>query len=224
MSPVADAALQALRARASHPSGAGMISRRVLLAAALTGTALMPLSLGAAGSPTATISTFFDTLLATMKDGPTIGFSGRSQRLAPAIRRALDLPLTMRLMVGPQWAGLTLDEQQQLIAAFTDFSIATYASRFDHYSGERFEVEPNTTPTNNVVNVHTKLIKSGGDTVQIDYLMRESDARWQIVHVYLAGAVSELATRRSEFSSVMRRGGAEALVDALQKKTAQLRS
>jgi phospholipid transport system substrate-binding protein len=49
-------------------------------------------------------------------------------------------------------------------------------------------------------------------------------ARWQIVDVYLAGTVSELATRRSEFSSVMRRGGAEALVDALQKKTAQLRS
>jgi phospholipid transport system substrate-binding protein len=68
--------------------------------------------------------------------------------------------------------------------------------------------------------VHTKLIKSGSDTVQIDYLMRESDARWQIVDVYLAGTVSELATRRSEFSSVMRRGGAEALVDALQKKTA----
>jgi phospholipid transport system substrate-binding protein len=49
-------------------------------------------------------------------------------------------------------------------------------------------------------------------------------AGWQIVDVYLAGTVSELATRRSEFSSVMRRGGAEALVDALQKKTAQLRS
>jgi phospholipid transport system substrate-binding protein len=98
------------------------------------------------------------TLLATMKDGPTIGF-GRSQRLAPVIRRAFELPLTMRLMVGPQWAGLTLDEQQQLIAAFTDFSIATDASRFDHYSGERFEDEPNTTPTNNGVIVHTKLIR-----------------------------------------------------------------
>jgi phospholipid transport system substrate-binding protein len=53
--------------------------------------------------------------------------------------------------------------------------------------------------------------------------MRESAAGWQIVDVFLSGTVSELATRRSEFSSVIRRGGAEALVDALQKKVAQLR-
>jgi hypothetical protein len=36
--------------------------------------------------------------------------------------------------------------------------------------------------------------------------------------------VSELATRRSEFSSVLRRGGASALVQLLQQKTAQLSS
>ncbi len=56
----------------------------------------------------------------------------------------------------------------------------------------------------------------------IDYLMHENDAGWQIIDVYLSGTVSELATRRSEFSAVMRRGGADALVDVLQKKAAQL--
>ena len=34
--------------------------------------------------------------------------------------------------------------------------------------------------------------------------------------------MSELATRRSEFSSVMRRGGADALVELLQRKVAEL--
>jgi hypothetical protein len=36
--------------------------------------------------------------------------------------------------------------------------------------------------------------------------------------------VSELATRRSEFSSVLRRGGPDALVDLLQRKIAELAS
>jgi phospholipid transport system substrate-binding protein len=199
-----------------------MISRRLLFAAALA--AVAPLRrLRAAASPDATIAAFYDTLLATMKAGPTIGFNGRSERLAPAIRRAFDLPLMTRLMVGPQWTSLAAEQQQQLIAAFSEFSIATYANRFDDYSGERFEVDPAPTSTSNGIIVHTKLVKTDGDPVQIDYLMREADAGWQIIDVYLSGTVSELATRRSEFSSVLRRGGAQALVDMLQKKTAQLR-
>ena len=204
-----------------------MISRRSFFAALFAaGAAMPPLALAAApaGAPQATISTFYDTLLATMKDGPALGFLGRRKELAPAIRRAFDLPLMTRLMVGPQWAGLTPEQQQQLVAAFSEFSIATYASRFDDYSGEHFEVEPTTTTTTSGVIVHSKLVKTDGDSVQLDYLMHDTDAGWQIVDVYLSGTVSELATRRSEFSSIMRRGGADALVDVLQKKAAALRS
>jgi phospholipid transport system substrate-binding protein len=199
-----------------------MISRRALFAAVLAATA--PLSLSAAeASPNATISAFYDVLLATMKVGPNVGFSGRSERLAPAIRRAFDLPLMTRLTVGPQWTSLTAGQQQQLVVAFSDFSIATYASRFDDYSGERFEVDPSSTSTSNGIIVHTRLIKTDGAPVPIDYLMRDADGSWQIIDVYLSGTVSELATRRSEFSAILRRGGADALVDVLQKKTAELR-
>jgi phospholipid transport system substrate-binding protein len=53
--------------------------------------------------------------------------------------------------------------------------------------------------------------------------MRRNEG-WRIIDVFLKGTVSELATRRSEFTSVIRRGGAEALVQLLQKKTAELRS
>jgi phospholipid transport system substrate-binding protein len=205
-----------------------MISRRSFFAAILAaGAAMPPLALAAApaGAPQATISTFYDTLLATMKNGPALGFQGRREKLAPAIRRAFDLSLMTRLMVGPQWTGLTPDQQQQLVAAFSEFSIATYASRFDDYSGERFVVDPTkTTTTASGVIVHSKLVKAEGDSVQLDYLMHDTDAGWQIVDVYLSGTVSELATRRSEFSSIMRRGGADALVDVLQKKAAALRS
>ncbi len=204
-----------------------MTSRRALVAAAALAACLAPLravraAIGTA-PPNATIATFYDTLLATMKAGAAIGFTGRSAKLAPAIRRAFDLPLMTRLMVGPQWLSLTAEQQQQLVAAFSDFSIATYANRFDDYSGERFEVDPESSPTGNGVIVHTRLIKTDGDAVEIDYLMRDADAGWQIMDVYLSGTVSELATRRSEFSAVLRRGGADALVDVLQKKAAQLR-
>src|SRR5262249_6140593 len=122
--------------------GAGMIARRGLLCAALAAT-MVAAGAAHAGSaaPAAAISGLYDVLLSTMKDGPSLGFKGRSERLSPAIRSAFDLPLMTRLMVGPQWATLTTDQQRQLVAAFSDFSIAVYASRFDDYSGERFQVD-----------------------------------------------------------------------------------
>jgi phospholipid transport system substrate-binding protein len=202
-----------------------MISRRFILAAALAAAAALPLRLAAAesSSPAATVSSFYDTLLGVMKEGPALGFRGRVDRLAPDIRRSFNFALMTRLMVGLQWANLTPEQQQRLVAAFSDFSIAIYASRFDDYSGERFEVDPNPTPTTGGVVVHSKLVKSDGEPVELDYLMHEANDAWQIVDVYLSGTVSELATRRSEFSSVMRNGGPEALVDLLQKKAAELR-
>jgi phospholipid transport system substrate-binding protein len=200
-----------------------MISRRLLISAAILAATEPSLPARAGDPPAGVIGKFYDTLLAAMKDGPKLGFKGRYDKLAPAVRQSFDLPLMTRLMVGPQWAGIPAEQQQQIVAAFSEFSIATYASRFDEFSGEKFEVDPNTTPSNSGVIVRSKLIKSDGEPIQLDYLMRESAAGWQIVDVFLSGTVSELATRRSEFSSVMRRGGAEALVDALQKKVAQLR-
>ena len=205
-----------------------MISRRLALAVgAFAAVAAMPLVADAATDPSsaaATVSSFYDTLLSVMKEGPSLGFKGRYDRLNPTVRMAFDFPLMTRLMVGPQWTSLTPAQQQQLVAAFSDFSAATYASRFDDYSGERFQVDPKPTSSNGGVIIHTKLVKSDGEPVELDYLLRDSDGAWRIIDVYLSGTVSELATRRSEFSSVLRRGGPEALVDVLQQKTAELRS
>jgi hypothetical protein len=41
--------------------------------------------------------------------------------------------------------------------------------------------------------------------------------------VFLSGTISELATRRSEFTSVLRRDGAQGLLDLLGKRIAELK-
>jgi len=203
-----------------------MITRRHLVAM-LAGLALLRGVPTRAGEPSAaaatTIRDFYAVLLETMKNGPKLGFAGRKAKLTPVIDKAFALALMTRLTVGPQWQNLAPDDQKNLVDAFSDFSIATYANRFDDYSGEQFEVDPGTTPVaNGDVIVHSKLIKSDADPVALDYLMRVEGDGWQIIDVYLSGTVSELATRRSEFSSVLRRGGVAALLDLLQKKTTEL--
>lgn len=169
------------------------------------------------------IRSFYDTLLSAMKEGQSLGFAGRRDRLAPTIRRSFDFPQMTRLMVGTQWQQLSPDQRRQLINSFSAFSIATYANRFDDYSGEAFEVDDVPQHASNGDDiVKSRLVKSDGEKIKLDYLTRGANGRQQIINVYLSGTVSELATRRSEFSSVMRRGGVEALVELLQRKTAEL--
>jgi phospholipid transport system substrate-binding protein len=177
----------------------------------------------AAGSPVDTIKTFCDTLLSIMQQAKSLGLKGRYEKLDPAIHKAFNLPLMTRLSVGPDWQKLNPDEQKKLIAAFSDLSVSTYAARFDGYSGEHFEVDPNATQNASGAMVSTKLVQTKDEPVQLNYLLREGDAGWQIVDVFLKGTISELATRRSEFSSVLRRDGAGALVQLIQDRADDLK-
>jgi phospholipid transport system substrate-binding protein len=203
-----------------------MMNRRSILGILPVGVALaaLPISASRAATPAVdTIKSFYDTLLSVMQQAKALGLKGRYEKLDPAIHRAFNLPLMTRLSVGPDWQKLSPEEQKSLTAAFSDLSVSTYAARFDGYSGEHFDVDPNPAPTSGGVIVNTMLVQSNGEPVQLNYLMRDGDAGWQILDVFLKGTVSELATRRSEFSTVLRRDGAQALVQLIQTRAADLK-
>jgi phospholipid transport system substrate-binding protein len=202
-----------------------MIARRTFLTATAAALALScgGIATHAAPAPVATLDTFYDALLSAMKNGPKLGFDGRRQKLAPVIAETFDLPLMTRLVVGLQWPSLSPDEQRQLVAAFTEFSVATYASQFDDYGGERFEVDPKSAPApGNDVIVKTRLIQSNGEPVSLDYLLRQERGEWRIIDVFLSGTISQLAARRSEFTAILRQQGASGLIAVLKQKTRAL--
>jgi phospholipid transport system substrate-binding protein len=160
---------------------------------------------------------FYDTLLTTMKDGRTLGQSGRYARLAPIVDRVFDVPLMTQLAIGPSWATFSPAQQQQLTEAFRHYIVATYADRFDSYSGQQLQVTGER-PSNADVMVQTRIVKSDGETTTLNYLMRQNQGSWQISDVYLDGTISQLAIQRSEFHSILRRDGIDGLVMALTRK------
>jgi phospholipid transport system substrate-binding protein len=173
--------------------------------------------------PQAVPQALSDALLQAMKRGPALDFAARVKALEPEVSRDYDMPLMTRLVVGPPWRSMSPDEQQGLVAAFSEYSIAVYANRFKNFSGERFVVDPATAklPSGDVI-VHTKLLPHDGDPVELDYLMRSEPDGWRIIDVLLSGTISQMAERRSEYSSALRDGGAAALIRLLKQKTAQL--
>jgi phospholipid transport system substrate-binding protein len=202
------------------------LSRRFLLAAPL---AILgrPHAAAAAdpGAAPAQIQRFYDDLLAVMKQAKRLSFDERYKRLAPAITRTFDLALMTRIAVGPSWSQLAAAQRQQLTGAFSRYTISVYANRFDDYGGERFEVDPTPAAIASGTLVKSWLVKSNGDKVVLNYLMRQEDTGvWKVIDVYLSGTVSELATRRSEFFAVLQRDGADGLVRLLERRTAALRT
>jgi phospholipid transport system substrate-binding protein len=123
--------------------------------------------------------------------------------------------------VGPAWAMFTEPQRQQVTLAFERYVTAVYAERFDSYSGERLEILGEK-PTNYGVMVTTQIIKSNGEPVGINYLLVNTSGRWRIGDVYLNGTISELAARRSEFSSILRTQGIDGLIAALNNKALTL--
>lgn len=197
-------------------------SRRLLLSLPLA--MLLPARSGAAADPAVEVRRFYDDLLALMKQAKRLSFDERYNRIAPAIARAFDLGLMTRIAVGPSWSQIAAAEQQRLTDAFSRYTISVYANRFDDFGGERFEVDPAAVPNANGSLVKSWLIKSNGEKIVLNYLMRPDGGAWKIIDVYLSGTVSELATRRSEFLAVLQREGADGLVRMLEKRTAALRT
>ena len=54
--------------------------------------------------------------------------------------------------------------------------------------------------------------------------MLERDGAWRVIDVYLNGTVSELALRRSEYSSALKRESLDWLIASIEDKIADLKA
>ena len=164
-----------------------------------------------------TVQDLYDALLSTMKNGRTLGQNGRFTQLEPIIRRTFDIASMVRLSVGSSWASLTDAQRQQMAESFGRYLSAIYADRFDSYAGQKLQVtgeQPNAVG----VMVRSQIVKANGELVKVDYMMRRNGDSWLISDIYLDGAISEVAIRRSEFAAILKSQGIDGLIAALDRK------
>ena len=171
----------------------------------------------APASGSATVQGLYDTLLSTMKNGRTLGESGRFVQLEPVVRRTFDIATMARLSVGSSWARISETQRQQVVEGFGRYIAAIYAERFDSYSGQKLQVTDEQ-PSAAGTMVHSQIVKANGEPVKVDYLMRKNGDSWLIADIYLDGAISEVATRRSEFAAILKNEGIDGLIAALNRK------
>jgi len=176
-----------------------------------------------AGTASVIVRNFYNTLTDAMKQGDQLGYAGRYKKLDPAVRQSFDLAAMTRFAVGPAWSKATPTEQQDLINAFSAFTIASYATQFSSYHDEEFTVVDEKTMTGGGVIVETTLKPKDKPAVALNYLLRTDDkGTYRIVDVYLNGSISQLAARRAEFNDIAQREGIPALVGTLDERSKKM--
>jgi len=199
-----------------------LITRRVFTLALLLAPALAGAQAATpeAGTPTQVVENLHATLLATMREADDLGFAGRYERLAPVLDASFDFPAIARIVTGRHWQDLDQATRAAFIQTFTELSVATYATNFAGFDGERFVTLGNEAAAGRSI-IRTELIQADDDKVDLNYLLHERDGAWRIVNV-IAQGVSDLALKRAEYTAVIKAEGIDSLIERLAQKVAEM--
>jgi phospholipid transport system substrate-binding protein len=193
-----------------------------LLRAALLGWLWLSPAAAQEAGPVAVIEELNAALLEVMQAADELGYEGRYKQLAPVLEASYDFPFMTRVASGASWRDMSAAQQADLVALFTEMSIASYAARFDGFSGEAFEILGEVPGPRDAVVVESRLLRPDDEPVGLNYVMRDDAAGWRIVDVLLDAKFSELARQKAEFAAVLRNGGVADLKALLQEKIATL--
>lgn len=174
--------------------------------------------------PQGVVAQLNGTLLEVMQAAETLGYQGRYERLDPVLRATFNFPVMARISIGRHWSKLDEAQQARMAETFARMSVATFAARFDGFSGERFEVLGEEEGLRKTILVRNHLILPDGEVIPLNYLFRKAKDRWRAVDVYLDAKFSELATKRSEYSAILGREGFDGLIAAIERKIEELKS
>lgn len=168
----------------------------------------------------AVVDKLHESLLGAMNGGAKLGFKGREELLAPVIADSFDFDSICRIVTGRYWKPASDEQKARFIEVFKKLSVATYASNFSSFSGEKFETVGSEADHDALI-IRTNLRPSDGEPVPLNYLLRQANGQWRIMNVVAQG-VSDLSLKRADYTAVIKSEGFDSLINRLEKKIAEM--
>ena len=164
------------------------------------------------------VESLHEVLADCMREADELGFQGRYERILAALDETFDLPFMARAALASTWKELS----EEQLAEFTDLSrrlsATRYADNFDSDGGQRFRTRSERPAARATIVVLTELVQPKDRNVRFDYRLRKVQGRWRIIDIMLDEAISELALRRGQYRSLIKREGYGHLVETMEKK------
>ena len=155
-----------------------------------------------------------------------IGFLGngdlsdaeKQKRFAKLLNKGFDMDTISRFALGRYWKTASKQQRSEYQKLFRSMVIDVYSRRFSEYNGQRLEVRSSRKDSDKDYTVQSYIVSDSGSDVQVDWRVRYKNGQYKVIDVLVAG-VSMALTQRSDFASVIQRGGGEisVLIDHLQQ-------
>lgn len=144
-----------------------------------------------------------------------IGFLGeesiteeqRKSEFRRLLHDSFDMQTIGRFALGRYWKTATAQQRSEYQKLFENMIVEVYSKRFNDYNGQALEVRSAQAEGKDTV-VQSFIVPESGPEIQVDWRVRHKDGRYKIVDVIVEG-VSMALTQRSDFASVIQRGGGE---------------
>lgn len=159
------------------------------------------------------------TELVNVINSPGVPLDERRQKVADILRRSVDIEGVARFVIGRFWRQASAQEQQEFLSLFEESLVRNLASRFGEYQGVRFEIGRSQSRTDDDALVSTIVTRPGTAAFNLDWRVADVNGAPRIVDLIAEGTSLRLTTR-SEYSSVIQRGGGQvsSLITALKRQ------
>ncbi len=140
------------------------------------------------------------------------------------INKTYNIEKMISMIIGSKWKSINKNKQEEISLVFGEYVVRNYIKRFKKIINVSFENLGSKELKRNFFLVQTKLKIIDDDDVKIDYLLSKKGKTWKIFDVLLAGSVSEIATKKSEFSSFISNENIDELINALKRQNTKLKN
>ena len=163
--------------------------------------------------------------LADALNSTTLNAAQRRERVANALRQAVDIEGTGRFILGRWWRVASPAEQQEYLRLFEETLIRNLAARVGEYQGVRFTLGRSQQRTEEDVLVTTLVERAGVAAINLDWRVADVNGQPRVVDLVAEGTSLRL-TQRSEYSAVVQRGGNQvsALLTAMRGQLQQMQA
>jgi phospholipid transport system substrate-binding protein len=124
------------------------------------------------------------------------------------LNESFDMKTISRFSLGRYWRVSSDQQKKEYQKLFREMVIDVYSARFLEYSGQEFETRGYRPDGTKDTIVNSFVITDKGPDVQVDWRVRFKNGKYQVVDVIVEG-VSMSVTQRSDFASVIQRGGGD---------------
>jgi phospholipid transport system substrate-binding protein len=132
-----------------------------------------------------------------------------------------DFEMITRSAVGKDWNKATPAQQKELVAAFREVLVRTYAKSLLKYTGQEIVYQSSKPGTRDgTVIVPTQVRAPGSPAIPIDYRMHKLSGSWKVYDVVIDN-VSLISNYRGQFRSTIGRSGIDGLIAELKAKNAK---